>query len=111
MTRHEAEAAEEPLRRAMYDDHYASMYSAIDDGSGIGNPSSRIPSRCIRIAPRIRSSTSACVAPVATQPGKSGENAEKLFGVFSMTMRYLVCTVLILESGLPQDIVFSTGGV
>ena len=90
-------------------DRYASMYSAIEDGSGIDKPSSRMPSRCIRIASRIRSSTSICVAPVATQPGKSGENADRLFGVFSMTMRYLVCIVLVLESGLPKDAIERTG--
>ncbi len=37
-------------------DHYASIYSATDDRSGIGSPSSRIPLMCIRIASRIRSS-------------------------------------------------------
>ncbi len=84
---------------------YASMYSATDDGSGMDSPSSRIPSRCMRIASRMRSSTSARVAPVATQPGKSGENADKLFGVFSITIRYLVCMILVLESGLTQDAV------
>ena len=66
----------------------ASIYSAIEEGSGISRPSSRIASKCMRIASRMRSSTSAFVAPVATQPGKSGEKADKLFGVFSMTIKY-----------------------
>jgi len=71
----------------------------------MGSPSSRMPSRCRRIASRMRSSISVWVAPVATQPGKSGENAEKLVGVFSMMIRYLVCMHLFLESGLSQDAV------
>ena len=78
------------------------MYSAIDDGSGIDSPSSRIPSMCIRIASRIRSSTSDFVSPVATQPGKSGENADKLLGVFSITIKYFGVIALILQSSLPQ---------
>ena len=84
---------------------YASIYSATEVGTGMERPSARIPSRCIRIASRIRSSTSVCVAPVATHPGKSGENADKLFGVFSMMIRYFVCIILILESSLPQNTV------
>jgi len=59
------------------------------------------------MASRIRSSTSLCVAPVATQPGKSGENADKFLGVFSITIRYFVCTILVLESGLPENTVES----
>jgi hypothetical protein len=102
-------SAQLPCGKTILGDRYASMYSATDDGSGMDSPSSRIPSRCMRIASRIRSSTSAWVAPVATQPGKSGENADKLFGVFSMTIRYLVCMVLVLESGLPQDAVKCAG--
>jgi hypothetical protein len=85
------------------------MYSATDDASGIATPSSRMPSRCIRMASRIRSSTSVCVEPVATQPGRSGENADKLLGVFSMTIKYLVCIDLVLESSLPQDAVERSG--
>ena len=55
------------------------------------------------MASRIRSSTSDFVVPVATQPGKSGEKADKLLGVFSMTIKYFGGIVLILQSGLPQD--------
>ena len=50
-----------------------SIYSANADGTGIAAPSSLMPSRCISIASRIRCWTSSRVAPVATQPGKSGE--------------------------------------
>lgn len=46
---------------------------------------------------------------MATQPGRSGEKADKLFGVFSMTIKYLVCNNLVLESGLPQDTIENAG--
>jgi len=35
-------------------------------------------------------SVSSSVAPVATQPGKSGEKAEKPVFVFSMMTKYLI---------------------
>jgi len=53
----------------------AVMYSAIVLGSGIGSPSSRMPARCIRMAPRISSAVSSFVAPAATHPGRSGTYA------------------------------------
>jgi len=57
-------------------------------GSGAGSPSSRSPSKWKEIASRMFFSTSAGVAPVATQPGRSGEKAEKPVPVYSMTTRY-----------------------
>ncbi len=85
------------------------MYSAIEDGGGIATPSSRMPSRCMRMASRIRSSTSVCVEPVATQPGRSGTNADKLLGIFSMTIKYMACMVLVFQLSLSQDAIESTG--
>ena len=98
-----AASVDRSVRRSSHNYRYASMYSAMDEGSGISKPSSRIPSMCMRIASRIRSSTSALVAPVATQPGKSGENADRLFEVFSITIRYFGVTILVFQSSLPQD--------
>lgn len=47
--------------------------------------------------------------PVATQPGRSGENADRLFGVFSMTIKNFVDMVLVFKSGLPKDAVERAG--
>src|SRR5262249_11494637 len=51
---------------------YVSMYSTLLVAAGTGKPSSRNPSTWNRFAERISCSTSATVAPVATQPGRSG---------------------------------------
>ena len=53
-----------------------STYSTRLSGRGISVPSSRIPSRWNSMASRICASASSTVAPVATQPGKSGTYAE-----------------------------------
>jgi hypothetical protein len=53
-----------------------STYTPGPEGSGSGSPSSASPSRCKAIAARISRSTSSSVAPVATQPGTSGDQAE-----------------------------------
>jgi hypothetical protein len=46
----------------------------------------RMPSRFSSIVAAMARSASAGVAPVATQPGRSGTYAEKLVPAFSMTM-------------------------
>jgi hypothetical protein len=63
----------------------------------------------MRTASRIRSSVSCFVGPVATQPGRSGEYAEKLPFALSMTIKYC-CTESLLQTCLFQDTVSCPGG-
>jgi hypothetical protein len=49
-----------------------SMYSTLVEGSEIGAPSFFSPSRCNLIALFMRERVCLTVAPVATQPGRSG---------------------------------------
>jgi hypothetical protein len=55
---------------------FRSTYTPGPEGAGISPPSSTIPSRWSAIAARISRSTSSSEAPVATQPGRSGDQAE-----------------------------------
>lgn len=56
---------------------------------GIAILSSSSPSKWIFMASNIFFSVSSIVAPVATQPGMSGEYAEKFFRAFSITIKNL----------------------
>ena len=64
-------------------------WSLTDVDAGTGCLSSRRPSTCNWMASYIRRSVSSRVSPVATQPGRSGEYAEKFSSAFSKisTMR------------------------
>jgi hypothetical protein len=70
-------------------------------GEGTGCPSRRRPSMWKRIASCMFLQTSSMVAPVETQPGKSGEYAENPDAVVSMTIRYLVTEACLLTDAVP----------
>jgi hypothetical protein len=81
------EADEEQLAWALPVQGATSTYAAVAEGSGIGKRSSRRPLICMSMASRMCASVSSGVAPVATQPGRSGEYAEKFPFAFSTTIR------------------------
>ena len=61
-------------------------YSTMLSAAGGERPSSRRPSRWNWIAKSSSFSVSSTVAPVATQPGRSGTYPEKLLSAFSITI-------------------------
>lgn len=85
----------------------ASTYSTMAAAAGSAQPSACKPSRWNAMAAFISASTSATVSPVATQPGRSGAYAEKLFPARSITMAYFKATSL-FPAGLLGDAVQRT---
>src|SRR5687768_16626981 len=70
-----------------------STYSLLDEGSGIGNPSSRIPSRWSSTVSWIKRNASSFVSPTVTQPGRSGTYAPTPCSPCStITTNLTVCT-------------------
>jgi hypothetical protein len=89
------------LRRLQHTDRTAqqlrtskALYSADDDGPGTGSPCSLRLSMCIGMASRMSLRISSTESPAATQPGRSGEYAEKEPSEFSMTIKYFPASLI-----------------
>ena len=90
-------AITENLDGGNYAGGQTATYSAVAVCGGTGRWSSFNPSRWKEIASRILRSTARFVFPVATQPGRSGQYAEKLPSAFSMTTRYLLILIRLVS--------------
>ncbi len=84
-------------------------YSAKALDSGMGRPSSIIPCTWSSRASRMFWSASSRVAPVATQPGRSGEYADQLPPAISIMTRNLLMLFGLFQSGLFHDAVQCAG--
>jgi len=90
MTRLEARSAFPRRRRSRGYAASTSTSSLVEEGSGIGCPSSFNPSKWSSIASRISDRTSSFESPAAMHPGRSGTYAPKDEGPFSTTTRYRI---------------------